>query len=155
MTFTPASALRDFTKTPVILDAVLAGVDQQRAAETTDGADGWSVLEVVCHMNDYEQIFFDRAKSMIETERPNFPPYDQNTRALDNDYAGQQLAEQLASFHARRAAFAAFAQALPAEVWQRTGIHPSYGEMNMIELVIKTTLHDVNHIEQILKALHG
>lgn len=154
MTFTPDAALRDFTKTPVILEAVLAGVEQQRAQQATDGPDGWSVLEVVCHLNDFEQIFFDRAKSMIETDRPNYPPYDPNVRVQEHNYAGQQLAEQLASFRARRAEFAAFVRALPPDAWQRTGVHASYGEMNMVELVIKTTLHDVNHIDQILKALN-
>jgi hypothetical protein len=155
MTYMPDTALRDFVKTPVILDAILAGVDQQRAEQAADGPDGWSVLEVVGHMNEYEEIFFNRAKLMMETERPNFPPYDQNALALDHNYQGQQLAEQLASYHNRRDAFVAFVKALPADAWQRTGIHPSYGEMNVIELVIKTTLHDVNHIEQILKALDG
>lgn len=154
MTLTPDNALRDFVKTPVILDAILVGVDQRRAEQATDGPDGWSVLEVVCHMNEFEEIFFNRARLMMETERPNFPPNDQNALALDHNYQEQQLAEQLASYHRRRDAFVEFVKALPAGAWQRTGIHPSYGEMNLIELVVKTTLHDVNHIEQILKALN-
>ncbi len=151
--FTPDAALRDFTKTPVILDTILADIDQPRAQQATDGPDGWSVVEVVAHLNDYEQIFFDRAKLIMDAERPNFPAYNQNELAEQNNYKGQQLAVILASYHARRNAFVEFLKALPAEAWERTGVHSSYGEMNMTELVIKTTLHDVNHIDQIIKAL--
>lgn len=151
--FTAQAALRDFLKTPVILNAVLSGVDQQRAQTATDGADGWSVLEVVCHLNDYEQIFLDRAKQIINEDRPDFPPYSQNELAAANRYSEQALTEVLASYYSRRRSFIDFLHGLPDEQWARSGVHASYGEMTLVELVVKTTLHDVNHIEQIVKAL--
>ena len=44
-------------------------------------------------------------------------------------------------------------RALTPEQWQRKGIHYASGEQTVVELATNTTLHDVNHIEQIIKAL--
>ncbi|MFN8447054.1 MAG: DinB family protein [Anaerolineae bacterium] len=151
--FTPEKALRDFPKTPVILSAILQSVDQRRAQEARDGADGWNVLEVVCHLNDFEQIFFDRARRIVETDLPRLESVDQNALVRDNRYAEQSLAEALASYLSRRRAFIAFLRGLSAEQWQRKGIHYASGEVTLVDFVTNTTLHDVNHIGQILNAL--
>ncbi len=152
-TLTPEKALRDFPKTPVILNVILRGVDQARAQSATDGPDGWSVLEVVCHLNDFEQIFFERARRIVENDLPRFESIDPNELAKSSGCAQQDLAEVVASYVSRRRAFLAFLRGLTLEQWQRKGIHYAYGEMSLVELVTNTTLHDVNHIEQIVKAL--
>ncbi len=151
--FSPQKALRDLVKTPVILNVVLRGVDQQQAVQARDGADGWSVLEILGHMNDYEAIFTERARLMLAGDNPALPGYDPNERVITNAYASQNLAEVFASYIARRREFVALLRALPAEQWLRTGIHRESGTMTIVELATNTTLHDVNHIEQIIKAL--
>lgn len=151
--FSPEKALRDFVKTPVILGVIVRGVDQQRARQATDGPDGWSVLEVMCHLNDYETIFFDRARQIVETDLPKFGTVDHEALVTINDYAGQDFAGVLASYSAKRRVYVDFLRQLSADQWQRRGIHPSWGEITLVEHVINTTLHDVNHIEQIIKAL--
>ena len=151
--FTPQKAVRDLVKTPVILNVVLRGVDQQRAQQATDGTDGWSVLEILGHINDYEQIFTDRVRLALETERPNFPGYDPDERAKTLAYAQQDFAEVFASYVDRRRTFVALLRGLTPVQWQRTGIHRESGEMTVVEIALNSTLHDVNHIEQIIKAL--
>lgn len=152
-TFTPEKTLRDLPKTPVILNVILQGVDQQRAQTSTDGPDGWSVLEVLSHMNDFEQIFLDRVMKMVETDLPRFEAIDPDALAKNSDYAGQNLSEVFASYVSRRRAHLAFLRGLTPEQWQRTGVHYASGEQTVVELATNTTLHDVNHIEQIIKAL--
>jgi uncharacterized damage-inducible protein DinB len=151
--FTPELALRDLPKTPVILNAILRGVDQARAQSATDGADGWSVVEVVCHLNEYEKIFTDRALLLLASEVPTFESFDQAALARENHYTEQNLREVLASFIARRRAHLELLRGLAPEQWQRRAIHPVRGEVSLVELATYTTLHDVNHIEQIVKAL--
>lgn len=152
-TFTPEKALRDLPKTPVILNVILRGVDQARAQSATDGPDGWSVLEVLCHLNDYEQIFVKRAHAIVESDHPQFGPLDHDGWVKAHHYAEQNLADIFASFLSRRRAFLAFLRGLTPEQWQRVGVHHAWGELSVVELATNTTLHDVNHIEQIIKAL--
>ena len=151
--FTPEKALRDFPKTPVILSAILNGVDQKRAQKATDGPGGWSVLEVLGHMNEFEQAFFQRSRLIVETEMPKFAALDPDALAKSHHYNDQKLTEVLASYVNWRRQHLAYVQALSPEQWQRKGIHPASGEVTLVENVTNTTLHDVNHIEQIVKAL--
>lgn len=151
--FNPDKVLRDLPKTPIILNVVLRGVDQARAKSATDGADGWSVLEVVCHIHDFEQIFFDRAREIVESDRPQFGILDYAAWVVEHHYAEQNLADVFASYVSRRRAFLAYLRTLTPDQWARTGVHYSWGEMSVVDLATNTTLHDVNHIEQIIKAL--
>lgn len=151
--FTREIALRDLPKTPVILNVILRGVDQAQAQSATDGADGWSVLEVLCHLNDYEQIFIDRAHQLLAEDMPTFAAYDQVALVQANRYAEQNLRDVLASYVARRRAHLELLRSLTPEQWQRRAIHPVRGEVILTELSAYTVMHDVNHIEQIVKAL--
>ena len=53
---TPAGLLRSMSRTPVILEGLLNGVDQGRATAATDGPDGWSVVEIVCHLREQKGL---------------------------------------------------------------------------------------------------
>jgi len=151
--FTPEKALRDFQKTPLILSVILKDVSQKKAQTSRDGADGWTVLEVVGHMNEFEQAFFQRSRLIVETEMPKFPALDPEALAKSHHYNDQKLADVFASYVKTRRAHLAYVQVLTPEQWQRRGVHPASGEVTLVENVINTTLHDVNHIEQIIKAL--
>src|SRR5450432_1503639 len=122
--FTPEKAVGNLSKTPVILNAILHGVDQARAQQATDGPDGWSVLEVMCHLNDMEQIYFDRARLAVETDLPKYPDFDQNASVIANHYAEQNFADVWASTLSKRRAFLAFLRGLTPDQWGRRGIHP-------------------------------
>ena len=151
--FSPDKALRDLPKTPVILKCILSGVDQQRAQTATDGPDGWSVLEVMCHLNDYEEIFAMRARRMVAEIVPNFPHADHLAWVTANHYAEQNLTATFATYLSRRRAFIAFLRGLTPEQWQRKGYTDVWGEVTVVQVAINATLHDVNHIEQIIRAL--
>ena len=149
----PEKFLRSMRKTPVILAAILRNVSQERAATATDGPDGWSVLEVMCHMRDFEGLFFRRARMMLESENPELPGYDQNELVKTNDYAGQKLSAAFQDYVHVRQQFVHFLAGLNDEQWHRRGIHPDVGDIDLLELVMNVSLHDINHIEQIVRAL--
>jgi hypothetical protein len=146
-------ALRDLPKTPVILNVILQGVDQHRAQTATDGADGWSVLEIVGHMDDFEAIFIERVQLALEADQPKLPAYNQLELALTNRYNEQNLADLFARYVSRRREFLSLLRGLTPEQWQRQAIHPEAGAVTVLEVTLNATLHDVNHIEQIIKAL--
>src|SRR5690349_21469698 len=85
--------LRSLRKNPAILNTVLRGIDQERAQTARDGADGWTVLEVVCHLRDFEHIFFERARLAAETDLPRWQSIDQLDRVKTNRYNEQNLVD--------------------------------------------------------------
>ncbi len=137
-----------------ILNAILAPLSQQEATIYRDGGDGWTVLEVLCHLRDFDLIFYERAKSVIEQDNPTFVPRDHEAMVIENNYNGQNLKQVLADLNTSRAQFIAFFESLTPEQWERAGIHPEYGDFPLTRSVLQVGTHDVNHIEQITRILH-
>jgi len=146
-------ALLSLRQSPVVLDAVLTGVTPERAREATDGPGGWNVVGVVCHLRDYERVFFARATLMLEADNPTLPAPDPDELASRGDYATQDLATALAAYHTNRRRFLGVLTGLGEEGWGRRGVHPRMGTMTILELALHVALHDVNHIEQIVHTL--
>jgi len=150
---TPDRSLMYMRKTPVILEAILRDVSQEQAQQATDGPSGWSVVEVMCHLRDWEDIFIERTRMILESDNPQLPNYDQEEMARTRHYATQNLRAAFDAYTARREEFLKLLTGLTEEQWQRRGTHPRMGDHNMIELAANTALHDLNHIEQIVRAL--
>ncbi len=146
-------ALLSLRQSPVVLDAVLGGVTPERARKATDGPDGWNVVGVICHLRDYERVFFARATLMLEADNPNLPAPDPDELARTSDYASQDLATALAAYHTNRRRFLGLLSGLVEEQWGRGGVHPRMGAMTLLELALHVALHDVNHIEQVVHTL--
>ena len=117
------------------------------------GDDGWSVLEIVCHLRDMEAIYMARAQRMVEADYPHLPTIDQEDLVVKNDYAHQDMKKTLGAFMKKRQEFIDWLETLNDDQWKRRGVHAESGEYSVTELAINSALHDVNHIEQILKAL--
>ena len=146
-------ALLSLRQSPVVLDAVLSGVTPERARGATDGPGGWNVVGVVCHLRDYERVFFARATLMLEGDSPALPAPDPDELARTSDYANQDLATALVAFHTNRRRFLGLLDRLDEAQWGRRGVHPRMGTMTLLELALHVALHDVNHIEQIVHTL--
>lgn len=146
-------ALQALGQTPVVLGAVLRGVTPERAREATDGPDGWSVVAVICHLRDYEEIFHQRATLILADDRPSLPTPNQDELARERDYASEDLGAAVAAFGANRRRFLDLLAGVTDEQWSRRGVHPRQGELALVEMATRVPLHDVNHIEQIVRAL--
>lgn len=150
---TPDRLMKALEYTPAILQGMLHGVDQEWAEEATDGPDGWSVVEVVCHLRDFEQIFFERARQTLAEDEPVLTPRDHEAMARDGDYQHQELCEALSDLRETRRAFLIWMESLTPKQWQRQALHPENGPMTILDMALQTTLHDVTHLDQISRAL--
>jgi hypothetical protein len=150
---TPGRFIRALKRTPVLLDSLLCGVTQERASAARDGADGWNVIEIVCHLRDFEAVFFERAQRIVAEDRPTLPPVDHEALARERDYAAQHLDEAFAAFIANREAFIEWLKARDEADWARVGIHPEYDEYTVLEQALQAVCHDITHMEQIARIL--
>lgn len=149
----PADALNALRRTNVILNDLLRNMTQEQAVAARDGADGWNVIEIICHLRDLEDVYQRRAVQMTTEDNPRVLSFDVAGAVIANDYAHADLREALAVWNERRAASLESLGALTPEQWERTGIHPDYGAYSVLEAALRTSLHDTNHTEQVLKAL--
>ncbi len=137
------------------LGHIVARIDDEQARSLRDGSDGWSIMEIVCHLRDFDVIFYDRAVMMLAQEHPQLPAYDHEAMAIERDYQSQSLVSAYASLQVSRLRFVGFFKGLTAEQWARSGIHPERDSFSMTDAAMQVPLHDLDHIEQITRVLAG
>ena len=154
---TPDRFTRALKKNPTILKSILRGVTHEEARQARDeGPDGWNVIEVLCHLRDFDAVFMERAWAMVEQDRPAMQPVDHLQMVIERRYAEQQFETVLAEYLAHRAEFNAWVAALTDDDWGRVGVHPVNGEVTLLEQIVQASDHDTNHFEQIARILgHG
>lgn len=155
---TRTNHIRLMRDTLAILEYILADVDQATATtrrDPNDGDKGWTVTEVVCHLRDFDRIFFERARRIVTEPEPVLTGYDHERLAVEGRYNEQMLRAALDDLRRSRAGFVAFFQGLDADAWNRAGIHPERGRFTLDDALMQVGLHDALHLEQITRILRG
>jgi len=148
--------ISNLKKTYQILGMALDGVIQEQAETIRDGDGGWTILEIMCHVRDYQEIFMGRAQDMLNKDNPTLIPYDAEAREAmitDRDYAKQNLVEVFNDYVATRHKFIALVESLNDADLDRIGTHPMTGTIAVATPIYHTTLHDGDHTEQIARVL--
>lgn len=149
-------------KNDLVLRHILQGVSQEQAAAWRDGPEepggpeesgGWTILEVVCHLRDYDAIFRERGELMLTHDHPTFPVYDHLAMVVDKAYNQQPLEKVLMDLAASREVTVAFFAGLDGAQWVRTGQHVEHGRYTLQSLAAHISWHDANHLEQITRIM--
>jgi DinB superfamily len=152
-----ARLLQFMQQTHDTLRHLLAPVNQETATtlrDARDGDKGWTALEVLCHLRDFDSLFRQRGVLMSEQEYPTLPRLDHEQLARDGNYNGQNLAQVIAEFTASRQQTLRFFAELPDALWPRAGVHPERGHFTMLDAALQIGMHDTIHIEQITRILY-
>lgn len=144
-------ALRSLPKTVALLRYILQDVTQEQAMNSWDGE--WNVVFMVCHLRDLEAAYLHRIHMMLQEDNPTFPANDNRAVAIERNYAGADLRTALAEFEDLRRQFITLLKTLTDEQWERRGQHPYFGETTILTQAINNAVHDLDHIEQIARAL--
>ena len=134
---------------------LLGNLSQSDAVSAQDGDDGWTVLEAMCHVRDFEQLFFDRARAIIERDNPDTPPVDHLVMVVERGYAEQDFQTARDEFLSIRKNFLAWINERSESDWQRTAKHPTHITYTLLDQIVQAATHDINHLEQMLRSLHS
>ena len=138
------------------LTHILADVTQAEARTIRDGDDGWSVLEILCHLRDYQAIFAERIRRVLEEDMPTFRLYDEEARlvlVIENDYANQDLRAVLDDYLLTRRRMIERLRPLDEREWRREGAFADDDVVDLAMPVVHALLHDADHTEQIARIL--
>lgn len=125
--------------------------DEALLRPASDG--GWGVIENLCHLRDWEEIYLNRVRVIIDQERPALPAYDDELWAVERDYRGQKPMKALAQFNELRTRLLEVLGPLPDEAWQRRATHAVHGEVTLRWIVNHICDHDDEHLLLIRDAL--
>jgi hypothetical protein len=104
----------------------------------------WGPPEVVRHLIAVEEVVWhSRLRQLAAADRPTWPWVEPEPWRGD---PGATLDELLATYEARRSETVAILEGFGAETWGRTGIHATWGEINVADLMVRALDHDDEHI---------
>src|SRR5262249_3502019 len=95
---TPERYILGLRKTPVLLNSLFHGVSQEQAETLTDGPDGWSAVEALCHLRDFGPMSIARTRIILEHDNPSLPEFDPQENAKLRDYKHANVAAEIAAF---------------------------------------------------------
>lgn len=141
------------TRTPSTLNELLRGLsDEWLFADK--GPLTWSPFQVLGHLAHIEESdWMDRTvKILAEGPPPLLEPVDREAGFAR--FAGWTTVEVLDHFDATRTANLTLLDSLvtPADL-ERFGIHPTFGEVTLHQLLAAWAVHDLNHLDQIVKTM--
>ena len=152
--FEPREALEILERTPGTLRAMLGGISDTWARSRQEN-NSWCPIDIVGHLIHGERTdWITRAHTILEEgEETPFTPFDRNGHV--QILVGKNLEELLDEFAGLRAQNLQTLQAMEVtpEKLRLKGTHPTLGPVSLEQLLSTWTVHDLNHISQITRAL--
>ena len=142
-----------FRATPDTLNGLLRGYTHAQASAARGGDEGWSVVEVLCHLRDAEERALERMRLIRDEDNPRLAGYDQEQWAVERNYATAQLGDALDAFLRFRSIHCAELAALRLQDWERLGQHEEQGPITIANHTIHLVSHDAIHFAQIARQL--
>lgn len=143
--------MRDMTSEDrVLARRRLAAVPDRLAVAARSAADRpvppgeWGPSEVVRHLIAVEDdVWHTRLRQLAAANRPTWPWVEPEPLQGDPDAT---LDELLATYAARRSETVAILDGFDEATWDRTGIHATWGEIGVADLIVRAVDHDDEHI---------
>lgn len=111
----------------------------------------WSAHEQLAHLARYHQVFLQRIERILAEQAPEFPRYraeDDSEWPAWRDLSTQQLLARISSM---RAKLMARLRPLSEEDFERTGMHPKFGEMSLSLWLEFFLVHEAHHLYLVLQ----
>jgi len=114
---------------------------------------GWGIVEIIPHLRDWEEIYFNRIKSILQENRPALPSFDDTLWSIERDYRSLDPYESFDHFAERRSQTVELLRSATPEEWDRIGVHGYYGDITLLWLAGHIAEHDAEHLQQSQDAL--
>lgn len=154
MNFNLPASIQVLERSPVVLDALLTGLDEGWTT-SNEGGDTWSPYDILGHLIHGEKTDWIPRMEIILSEKPDktFEPFDRFAQFRDS--RGKSMSELLYEFKSLRVKNLQLLRAknLGEEELNRQGIHPDFGPVSLSQLLASWVAHDLNHLGQISRVM--
>ncbi|MEQ9403442.1 MAG: DinB family protein [Cyclobacteriaceae bacterium] len=153
MKFSLEDSMTILSKTPGIISQSLEGLSETWTHQN-EGPETWSPFDVVGHLIHGERTdWIPRTKIILFAEDKRFTPYDRFAQFKESE--GKSMQDLLVEFEDLRKLNLTELQELKLEKsdFEKTGIHPEFGDITLRQLLAAWVTHDLGHIVQINRVL--
>lgn len=136
----------------VTLERLIAdrSADELRQA-AHDG--GWGAVELLAHMQDWEEITHERVWRILEEDRPELQEYDDSLWAIEHDYGNQDAHQVFGHIAELRQDLIERLRGLDDSEWQREAFLSTDGDVTLMWLMSNLNRQDENHLAEVREAL--
>lgn len=129
---------------------IIDGLNDEQVRMRPDPAK-WSIFENLVHLQAYQHTFITRLRTMLEVQKPLFDPYTADTDPLFLGNCGKSTREIMQDLLTTRKEMAAGILSFTEQDLDKTAIHSTYGEMNLVNWLHFFLLHEAHHLFTIFK----
>lgn len=133
-----------FRRGPDILAEAIAGVTEEESRFVAVPGK-WTIRQLARHVTDTEIVLGVWFRQMIAEKRPLMGMWDQDAWAAGLDYNECDPFDSAAKFRILRDDMSAILDKLPAEAFERVGLHPARGAATLGEWVTRLGKHIEKH----------
>lgn len=123
--------------------------DEQIRRQVNPGK--WSIFENIVHLAAYQHFFISRVKQILSENNPSFHRYMAETDPLFHDYCAKTSHEIMKDLFGTRKDMASAFLNLQSDDYAKTGQHPVFGKMNLLQWMNFFLLHEAHHLFTIFK----
>ena len=153
MEFSLVKSIAILERTPFVVEMLLRELPDGWTMNN-EGENTWSPYDIVGHLIHGEKTdWIPRMKIILGDGNKTFEPFDRF--AQFNDSKGKTLSELMVEFKLRRKTSIEILKEadITEEQLRRTGIHPKFGAVTLEQLLAAWTVHDLNHLGQIVRVM--
>ena len=132
-----------------LLDIIEGLTDEQIRRNIIPGK--WSVFENMVHLQTYQHVFIFRLNEMLSGSNPSFDRYSAEADPFFPDNCSKSTREIMQDLLTLRKDLAAQVNNLNEEDLHKTGSHPLFGPMNLLQWFNFFLLHEAHHLFTIFK----
>jgi hypothetical protein len=134
-------AQADLARLPVVLDALLGGLDTALWRARPAPAE-WSALEIVCHLRDEDADDFGARVRVVVEGGDRFTPIDPERWVEDRRYRDAEPRAALSALRVGRMANLVFLTTVTPQRLRRAVSHPQTGALSGLDLLAAWVTHD-------------
>jgi uncharacterized damage-inducible protein DinB len=132
-----------------LLDLVDGLSDEQIRMQVDTGK--WSIFENIVHLQTYQHTFIRRIRQMLDEKNPPFDRYTAEADPLFHDNCGKSTREIMQDLLTTRKEMSAGILSFSENDLKKTGEHPVYGKMDLVQWMNFFLLHEAHHLFTIFK----
>ena len=111
----------------------------------------WSVFENIVHLQTYQHTFIKRVRQMLDENNPSFNRYTAEADPLFHDNCALSTREVMQDLLTVRKELYAGITSFPQSDLVKTGVHPVFGTMTLVQWLNFFLLHEAHHLFTVFK----
>ena len=136
------------------IENIITGVDNSRLLiRSLPGK--WNIHDNIAHLAKYQPVFLDRIRKILTNDEPEFEAYKAENDDEFEIYCAFTTYELLKKISIDREIIYQLITHLPPDKLDRTGIHPKYGNLTVLEWTEFFLLHEAHHLYAIFQLVYS